>query len=52
MRSFSYYIALKIEEAIADNAPADAIFKKDGVWICVSDLDEDHEFRRWYENQK
>jgi hypothetical protein len=32
MNSFSYYIEMQQEEAAADNAAIDAIYKRDGAW--------------------
>ena len=47
--SFAYYVKAMQEKAARDNAPLDALYLKDGVWVCVSDLRPGHHFREWYE---
>jgi hypothetical protein len=49
MQSFGYYIDAQQESAAEDGAPVDALFKRDGKWICVSDLDAKHSFRAAYD---
>lgn len=38
MGSFEYYINGEIQKAKDDNAPTDAIYKKDGVWATFSEI--------------
>ena len=45
------YTRKQQELAAADNAPIDALYKHNGGWICVPDLDEDHLFRIAYETK-
>lgn len=48
LRSFAYYIDAQQESAAEDGAPVDALYRRDGKWFCVSDLDEGHRFRAIY----
>lgn len=50
LSSYRPYIEEQQEEAAAENAPEDAIFKReDGTWAQVSTLKEGHPFRRDYQ---
>ena len=45
--SFDYYIALQIELANEDGAPADAIYKKDdGTWATFGGIKDDYTKRQ------
>lgn len=49
--SFDYYIENQQLQAEKDNAPEDALFKRqppDESWVCVSDLRAEHPFRAQY----
>lgn len=43
--SMQYYITDMQNKALKDEAPLDALFIRDGKWVCVSDLPMDHRFR-------
>lgn len=38
LQSFDYYIENQQAQAAADNAPLDAIYERDGKWVCLSEL--------------
>jgi hypothetical protein len=39
LHSYEYYIRIQIEEARADKAPEDAVFKRqDGTWATYKDI--------------
>jgi hypothetical protein len=38
MQSFPYYITQQQEQAAADNAPVDAIYKRDNEWHRLSEV--------------
>lgn len=46
--SYQYYIDNEQAKAARENAPIDALYERDGKWVCVSDLQEGHEFRASY----
>lgn len=46
--SFDYYIEAEQKKASRMGAPVDALYERDGVWVCVSDLVADHPFRAAY----
>lgn len=48
LSSFKYYIDAQQEKAADDNAPLDALYKREGVWVRVADLDPEHPFRADY----
>ena len=41
MRSFEYYIRDQQELALQDNAPLDAIYKRDGKWRTYSEVENE-----------
>jgi hypothetical protein len=47
--SYQYYITGEQEKASRMNAPVDALYERNGVWVTVRDLKPDHHFRVWYE---
>lgn len=49
--SFGYYIGAQQEQAARENAPKDALYKRDEKWVCVSDLELNHSFRMRYEGR-
>ena len=50
MKSFDHYVFDQVEQADADNAPNDALYKRDGVWRRVRDMPDTHWFKqRWIE---
>jgi hypothetical protein len=48
--SYQYYIDGEQSKAVSTNAPIDALYwsESNGEWVCVSDLKEDHSFRKQY----
>lgn len=48
--SMMYYIENEQERAASDNAPIDALYysQTEEKWNCVSDLSENHPFRKEY----
>jgi len=46
--SFDGYINEVQLQALRCNAPADALYERNGVWCCVSDLKADHDFHKAY----
>lgn len=50
--SFPYYIKNQQEKAEDMNAPFDAIYEREGKWVCVTDLAADHPFCKDYEEYK
>lgn len=43
--SYAYYIEGEQRKAAKMNAPLDALFERDGKWVCMSDLSAEHSFR-------
>lgn len=41
MQSYAYYIEGEVERAMADNAPANAIYQRDGKWYTLDDIKSD-----------
>lgn len=48
LRSFDYYITGEQCKAADQNAPIDALYERNGIWKCVSDLYPEHPFRAEY----
>lgn len=46
--SYEYYIAGQQRLAEKMQAPLDALYERNGIWTCVSDLKADHDFRKAY----
>jgi len=46
--SFDYYIEAEQKKASRMGAPVDALYERNNVWVCVSDLSADHPFRAAY----
>lgn len=52
--SYPYYVRDLQQQAAADNAPLDALYRSmlgKHRWVCVSDLDAQHPFHRVYERE-
>jgi len=48
--SFQYYIDSMQRKAAAEGAPLDALYfsNSENKWVCMSDLKEDHSFRKLF----
>lgn len=42
--SYEYYITDEQRRAAAADAPLDALYERDGVWKCASQLGDEHRF--------
>ena len=40
MGSFAYFVRCEQAKAARDNAPIDAVYKREGVWITIRDCAE------------
>jgi|KBSMisStandDraft_5_1062788.scaffolds.fasta_scaffold00197_2 hypothetical protein len=49
LSSHEYYIKAQQEKAQEMSAPIDALYERDGSWVCVSDLKPEHDFRAKYD---
>jgi hypothetical protein len=48
--SYRYYIEGEQHKAADMDAPIDALYERNGNWVCVSDLSPTHRFHEQYRN--
>jgi len=48
--SYEYYVAAEQDKAARMGAPLDALYERNGEWVCVSDLKPDHHFHKAYQD--